>query len=42
MYTLEKNNTSPLHILCMLMLLTIPLLTLMLVRMWYEESSRWG
>ena len=39
MYTLEKSNTSPLCILCMLMPQIIPLLTLMLVHMWYEEFA---
>ena len=38
MYTLENNNTSPLCILCILMPKT-RLLTLMLVCMWYEEST---
>ena len=39
MYTLEKNNTSPLCTLCMLMPQIIPHLTLMLVHMCYEEST---
>ena len=39
MYILEKNNTSPLCTLCTPMPQTIPLLTLMLVRTWYEEST---
>jgi hypothetical protein len=39
MYILEKNDTSPLCILCMLMPKIIRLLTLMLVRTWYEEST---
>ena len=34
MYTLEKNNTSPLCTLCMLRPQIIPHLTLMLVHMW--------
>ena len=36
-YTVEKINTSPLCILCMLMPQIIPLLTLMLVHTWYEN-----
>ena len=39
MYKLEKNNTSPLRILCMLMPQLIPLLTLTFVHTWYEESN---
>ena len=40
MYALEKKSiTSPLHILCTLMPQIIPLLTLMLVHTWYEEST---
>ena len=39
MYKLEKNNTSPLCILRTLMPQIIPLLTVMLVRTWYEEST---
>ena len=39
MYTLEKINTSPLCILCTILPQTIPLLTLMLVCRWYEEST---
>ena len=42
LYTLEKNNTSPLRILCkpcMLIPQIIPLLTLMLIHMWCEEST---
>ena len=38
MYIQEKNNTSPLCILCMLMPQIIPPLTLTLVCTWYEES----
>ena len=38
MYTLDKNNTSPLGILCTLMPQIIPLLTLMLDHTWYEKS----
>ena len=41
MYTLEKNNASPLCILCTLMPQIIPLLTLTLVHTWYEESNPW-
>ena len=41
MYTLEKNSTSSLHILCTLMPQRIPLLTLTLICMWYEESNPW-
>ena len=39
LYKLKKINTSPLRILYMLMLQIIPLLTLMLICMWYEEST---
>ena len=39
MYTLEKNNTSPLCVLYTLMPHIIPLLTLMLVCTWYEGPS---
>ena len=39
MCTLEKNNIPPLCIICTLMPQTIPLLTFMLVHMWYEESN---
>ena len=39
-YTLEKNNTSPLSILCTLVPPTIVLLTLMLVCTWYGESTQ--
>ena len=39
MYTLEKNDASPSCILCILMPQIIPLLTLTLVCMWYEESN---
>ena len=39
MYTLEKNNASPLCILCTLMPQVIPLFTLTLVCTWYEESN---
>ena len=39
MYILENNDTSPLCILCTLMPRIIPLPTLTLVRMWYEEST---
>ena len=39
MYTLEGNNTCLLCILCMLMTRMIPLLTLTLVCMSYEEST---
>ena len=35
--TLEKIKTSPLHIPCLLMPQIIPLLTLMLFPIWYEE-----
>ena len=42
MYTLEKNNTSPLCILCMLMSQIIPLFTLTLVCTWHEESTPMG
>ena len=40
MYTLEKNNTSPLCILCTLVSWTITLLVLTLVCTWYEESTQ--
>ena len=39
MYTLEIFNTSPLRILCMLIPQITPLLTLALVRTWYEEFT---
>jgi hypothetical protein len=39
MYTLEKNKTSTLCLLCALVPQTIPLLTLTLVHTWYEEST---
>ena len=39
MYKLEKNNTSPLCIICMLMPQILPLLTLTLVHTWYEEAT---
>ena len=39
MYTLEKNNSSPLCILCMLMPQITPLLTLVFVHKWHEEST---
>ena len=39
MYTLEKNNTSPLCILCTLMPEIKPLSKFMLVWTWYEEST---
>ena len=42
MYTLEKNNTSPLWILCTLIPEIVPLLTLMLLCTWYEESTPKG
>ena len=42
MYTLEKNSTSPLCILCTLMSQIIPLLALMLGHTWYEESTPQG
>ena len=42
MYSLEKNCTSPLCILCTLMPQIIPLLTLTLVRTLCEESTRWA
>lgn len=41
MYKLEKNNTSLLCILYMLIPHTIPLLKLMLVHTLYEESNPW-
>ena len=41
MYTLEKNKTSPLCILFMLVPQVIPLLTLMLVCMWYKSFTLW-
>jgi hypothetical protein len=37
-YTLEKNNTSPLHILCMIMPQITTHLTLTLVQTWYERA----
>ena len=40
MYPLEKNNASPLCIVCMLMPQTITLPTLMLVHICYEESTQ--
>ena len=40
-YTLEKNNTSPLRILCMLMRQLMSLSTRTLVCTWYEESTMW-
>ena len=39
MYTLEKNKTSPLSILCTLIPQTIPLLTLTFICTRYEEST---
>ena len=42
MYTLKKNNTSLLCIVCLLMPQVIPLLTLTLGQMWYEESTPWA
>ena len=39
MQTLQVNNTSPTCILCMLMPQIIPLLILMLLDMFYEESA---
>ena len=42
MYTLDKNNTSPSSILYTLMPQIIPLLTLMLVHTWYEQSKPQG
>ena len=36
-----KIITSPLCILCMLLSQIIPLLTLTLLRTWYEESTPW-
>ena len=41
MYTLEKNNTSPLCILYTLMPQRLPFLTLTLVCTWYEKSTPW-
>ena len=34
-----RENTSPLCMLCMVMLQIMPLLTFTLVRTWYEESN---
>ena len=42
MYTLDKNNTSLLCILCTLMPQIIPLRTPMLVHMLYEKSTPGG
>ena len=42
MYTLEKNNASPLCVLCTILPQIKPLITLRLVRTWYEESTPWG
>ena len=39
MYTLENINISPLRIPYTLLLEIIPLLTLTLVHMWYQEST---
>ena len=39
MYRLEENDTPPLCIICTLVPQITPLLTLTLVRMWYEEST---
>lgn len=39
MHTLQENNISPLCTLTILMPKIIPLLALMLVLMWYEESN---
>lgn len=41
-YTLEKNKTSPLCILCTIMSQSIPISTLKLVRTWHEESNPWA
>ena len=42
MYILERNNTSPLCVLCTLMPQIISLLTLPLLHMWYGESTPWA
>ena len=42
MYLIEKNSASALFILGMLMPQAIPLLTLTLVCIWYEESTPQG
>ena len=41
MYTLKKNNTSPLYVMCTPMPRITPLPTLMLVRMWDREFTLW-
>ena len=42
MYTLEKNNTSPLCVLCTLMPQIIALSKLTSTGIWYEKSTSWG